>query len=357
MRRQRILIDASGAPKGSGGMQLYARELLLGWVESHANDGIVIFGPRWLKEELATGGSRFPFLVWPNKRAVFRIFGQIILVPLIFLFLQCTRLLALNAVASPVIPSKYITVVNLDWRHLKNPGEFSSAQNFYRRLWVISSRRANNVIAISGKTLRESERVLERHDVTEISLGSNHPARWRHKVMPTSGGPLSIVTFGHHSNKRPWLVISAMLAATKLWPPLVDARLTVLGLSTSNLSNDQRVTLAKFGSQIALPGFVEESEYQRIISGASLLILASSDEGFGIPVVEAAYFGIPCLVSDDSGLAEIHGNLVTPAEPEIGPFSESIVQILKSTSARAQLFGSQKTWADVAIATREVVLR
>jgi glycosyltransferase involved in cell wall biosynthesis len=357
MRRERTLIDASGSPKGSGGMQLYTRELLLGWVATNADDRIVIFGPRWLKDDLAKGGSRYPFLVWPNRRAPLRIFGQLVLVPIIFLFLQCTRLLALNAVASPIVPRKYITVVNLDWRHLKNPSEFSTAQNFYRRLWVFSGRRANNVIAISRKTLRESELVLKRHDVTEISLGSNHPGKWKHKARPTLGGRISIVTFGHHSNKRPWLVISSVLAAAKIWPPLADAHLTVLGLDPSTLTEDQRKTLAEFGSRIELPGFVEEADYQRIISGANLLVLASSDEGFGIPVVEAAYFGIPCLVSDDSGLAEIHGDLVTPSPPEIGAFSESMVQLLKFTSARENLAGSQKSWVDVALATRAVVMR
>lgn len=318
MQEETIIIDASGAPEGSGGMQLYVRELITGWATlSPQTEKIVIFGPLWLKKYLRHAGVSYTFITWPNKKAIFRIIGQIFIAPIIFTVFKGTKFLALSAVASPLIPAKYITVVNLDWRHLKNPYEFSKAQILYRHIWKISGQRAANVIAISQKTLVESVRILNRNDVIEVSLGGNHPEKWTSEKNNHLQTSQVVVTFGHHTNKRPWLVISAFLKAIESQTAINNCELVVLGFPFEKLTEDQKRIISENPKKIRLPGFVSDLEYQKIIREASLIIMASSDEGFGIPAVEAGFFGIPCLVSNDSGLREIHGNKVTPFEPEI----------------------------------------
>jgi glycosyltransferase involved in cell wall biosynthesis len=338
-------------------MQLYARELLIGWLESFPSDNVIVFGPQWLRQDIvAAGGNIFRYVTWPNKLFFLRIIGQLVVVPILFLVNRDTRLLALNAVASPIVPRRRVTVVNHDWRHLRNPEEFSRAQRIYRRLWSSTCRRAHTVIAVSSKTLRESQSILGRSDVHLVPHGDTHSSRWKLADQPRQTKGLNVVTFGHQSNKRPWLVVEAFLAALDQHPQLHGARLTVLGLDPSQLSEDHADLFLGHRDKLELPGFVENTEYQRYISGANLVVLASSDEGFGFPAVEARYFGIPCLVADDGGLSEIHGASVTSAPPEIAGFSKAMATLLLGVGTPVSRARSLRPWADVVRETRALVL-
>lgn len=132
--------------------------------------------------------------------------------------------------------------------------------------------------------------------------------------------------------------------------------MTVLGLNPSHLSEDDGTLFLGDRDKIELPGFVENDDYQRLISSENLIVLASSDEEFGFPAVEAGYVGIPCLASDDRELSEIHCALVTAAPPEIGAFSQAMATLRLEKNLSLPSIGLQRPWADVATATRDVVL-
>lgn len=51
-------------------------------------------------------------------------------------------------------------------------------------------------------------------------------------------------------------------------------------------------------ARLVFHGGVTDEEYVRVLSGATALVTASRDEGFGIPLVESMGLGIPVVVSD-----------------------------------------------------------
>jgi glycosyltransferase involved in cell wall biosynthesis len=70
-----------------------------------------------------------------------------------------------------------------------------------------------------------------------------------------------------------------------------------------------------FAPHIQLPGYVSETDKQRLYREASMLVLPSFDEGFGLPVLEAMACGVPVLVSNRGSLPEVTGDAATPVDP------------------------------------------
>ena len=73
-------------------------------------------------------------------------------------------------------------------------------------------------------------------------------------------------------------------------------------------------------SSIGIPhaGYVDAGESRRLYRQASMLVLPSFDEGFGIPALEAMAMGVPVIAANRGALPEVLGDagmLVDPDEP------------------------------------------
>ena len=62
-------------------------------------------------------------------------------------------------------------------------------------------------------------------------------------------------------------------------------------------------------------GYIERATLRRLYESASVLVLPSFHEGFGLPVVEAMTIGVPVVVSDRGALPEVVGDAGLVVEP------------------------------------------
>lgn len=69
-------------------------------------------------------------------------------------------------------------------------------------------------------------------------------------------------------------------------------------------------SLIKDGVNIKLAGYVSDNEIEWLYNNASIYTLATQYEGFGMPVLEAMYHGLPCAVSDIPVLREVGTDLL-----------------------------------------------
>lgn len=69
------------------------------------------------------------------------------------------------------------------------------------------------------------------------------------------------------------------------------------------LQSEKRVN-----EHIAFSGFIKDSELISIYNHASLLVIPSLNEGFGLPAIEAMLCGCPVVAADHSGLHEVVKN-------------------------------------------------
>jgi glycosyltransferase involved in cell wall biosynthesis len=88
-----------------------------------------------------------------------------------------------------------------------------------------------------------------------------------------------------------------------------DVHLTLIGGGGGDYANHLRQELTvlstKHGGRLTHLEGIPQSRLQRAYAGADVFLFPSLCEGFGIPVIEAAAQGVPCVVTDGSALSEL----------------------------------------------------
>jgi glycosyltransferase involved in cell wall biosynthesis len=102
------------------------------------------------------------------------------------------------------------------------------------------------------------------------------------------------------------------------WP---DAPRLVLAGRSVALSKPWLEALTKepLASKAVHLGYVADSEREALYKGASVLVLPSFNEGFGLPVLEAMAVGVPVIASNRGALPEVLGDaglLIDPEDPD-----------------------------------------
>ena len=93
-----------------------------------------------------------------------------------------------------------------------------------------------------------------------------------------------------------------------------------------------------------MPGYCGDAELRWLYRNATGFVLMSLLEGFGMPVIEAAGHGLPCLVSESGILTEIGGPATLQADPfDIGSIAAGMQQLANMSPAeRAQRLARTK---------------
>lgn len=91
-------------------------------------------------------------------------------------------------------------------------------------------------------------------------------------------------------------------------------------------------------NQIIFTGFVSNAELTSLYTHALLFVFPSFSEGFGLPLIEAMSFGIPCACSNTSALGEIGKDAALLFDPiNTDQIRDSIQQILTQTDLRNEI--------------------
>lgn len=98
-----------------------------------------------------------------------------------------------------------------------------------------------------------------------------------------------------------------------------DVRLTVIGTPKKNGGVVKLIRRLGIGERITFTGRVSDGEFVRLYARASLAVVPSVYEGFGLPVGEAMACGVPVISTTGGALPEVAGNaalMVPPADPD-----------------------------------------
>lgn len=328
----RLLIDAIGAPYKSGGMQVWARQLLQTWVSEFPGDELVVVGSPQVFSKISAPNLRFVNFL--GRSAASRAMGQQVLVPLVAVRHHVDGLLSLNSVLSYFLTSLPSVVINHDWRHMRNPREFSLPQRLYRRMWVFGTRASSRVVAVSEKTARETKLYTGRSDVEVVTPGGNH------LIGDVSGSvdqntlraPF-LLTFAHHTNKKPELVLRALAHLVQQRLPESSLSLVVLGARKKKLNElIELCAQLRIAELVDFRDYVSDAEYGWLVQKCAAICLVSTDEGFGIPIAEALFSGKPIVVSEIVAREFPNQSLVFSAEMTEEALAESILNALSYQS-------------------------
>jgi len=223
----------------------------------------------------------------------------------------------------------------------------------YPTLAADHARRADAIIVNSDSTRRQ---VMERLGVDgeRITVCTPGNPGWPRRAEPEKPGPILFVgTVEPRKNLRRLIeVYSELLERRPDIPDLVLAGAFPAwksGLFTGATSPGRSL------ERIRLTGYVTDDERQRLYREASMLVLPSLDEGFGIPALEAMTIGVPVVASNRGALPEVVAGAGILVDPEDGAaLSSAIERVLDGELLRRQMAddgvarAAQFTWASSA---------
>jgi glycosyltransferase involved in cell wall biosynthesis len=100
----------------------------------------------------------------------------------------------------------------------------------------------------------------------------------------------------------------------------------------------EKINTSKFRRDIILLGYVSSNLKKVLYKNASLLVYPSFYEGFGIPVLEAMYYGCPVVTSNTSSLPETVGDAGLMVNPyDIKGLADAIYKVIIDVSRREKM--------------------
>lgn len=191
-------------------------------------------------------------------------------------------------------------------------------------------RGADGVIVNSTYTARSVEDRLgvPAERITVCTPGA--PA-WGRRPEPPPGGPiLHIGTIEPRKNTAALFEAYRRICATRPGaPPLVLA---------GRVESPELVPSGPSAGSIQLLGYVDPEQKLALLRRASVLVVPSWEEGFGIPALEAMTIGLPVVAANRGSLPEVLGDagiLVDPQDP-VG-FATGIMRLLDDEALRSAM--------------------
>lgn len=124
-------------------------------------------------------------------------------------------------------------------------------------------------------------------------------------------GPLRLLMVSRleRRKRQDWCIAAAVQLAGEGYDVVLD----LVGTGHDTYAEDIRMLAASNPAIVRLHESVDDDELVAIYDAADLFLFPSECEGFGIPVIEAAALGLPCLVADNTALSELRPAFVGPS--------------------------------------------
>jgi glycosyltransferase involved in cell wall biosynthesis len=243
-----------------------------------------------------------------------------------------------------------VMVPDVTWIVAASPGDRWTAR-LWRLLVPPVARRADRVTVFSRVGAAQVSEYLgvpgELIDVVPLAAGVNElvaptPAGELRARLGLGEGPVVLTVSAKRVHKNLERLVRAVAALVERWPDVV---LVMPGNPTpyEGVLRELAHELGVAGN-VVFPAYVDVGDLEGLYALASCFVLASIDEGFGIPILEAMRRGVPVACSRASVLPEVAGQAARYFDPYSVP---------EITDALAELLGDRRLAGELAARGRE----
>jgi len=237
------------------------------------------------------------------------------------LFISTDGFLSLNT----HIPT-LLVIHDLGFEHYPEhtPGIVSK---YYRKFTPIYARKATRIVTVSEFSKRD---IIQQYhidpDKIDVAYNGAHeqyvplPETEKKRVLQqyTNGKPYFLYVGSVHPRKNVQNLLLAYDALRR--ENTCDHKLLIVGRMAWKTEETRQVyENMQFKQDVVFAGHLQLEELTRVMASADAFVYPSLFEGFGIPVVEARYCGVPVITSNQSSLPEVGGpNAIyfDPQQPE-----------------------------------------
>jgi len=350
-----------------GGTETYAAGLLDGLAEVGHQHDFFAFVNRESREWPLPTRPNFHRILCPisaTHRARRYTFEQLCM-PILLRKYELDLLHSLGYVAPICLPCPSVVTI-----HDLNYQAFGSGMATNKRAALAvfvhqAAMRADRIITpsrFSRKQILDSYRDVppERIVVIEDAVRRRHPLQVSREQ--------AMAKLERYGLRQPYLMAFGNRGANKNVPRLVLAykkareqygishQLVIAGrLSPSDL---KPYTEGLEATNLIVTGYLEDISLQVLLRHASMFVIASTYEGFGLPVLEAMEAGVPVVSSNAAALPEVCGNAAVLFDPfSIDDMAAKIASVASDESLQDRLIElgreniSRFSWTKAAIET------
>jgi glycosyltransferase involved in cell wall biosynthesis len=233
---------------------------------------------------------------------------------------------------------RVVTIHDLNYRLV--PEAHLGLLRFGMRALVPLAARCSHRIMVDAATTRgDLEQLLKvpagKIDVVPLGLGALHraaPVPERALRAQIDAGDRTIVLCA--AAKRPHKNLAGLIGAIALIPAERRPLLVLPGYPTAHeLELRERAQRLGVSGDIRFLGWVDAAELEGLYAASRCFVLASLQEGFGLPVLEAMARGVPVACSGRGALAEVAGDAALRFDPESEPDIARAIETLMTDDA------------------------
>ncbi len=242
---------------------------------------------------------------------------------------------------------------------------------YLNRAMPLFVKRANAIIAVSESSKRD---LIEHYDTPPEKITVIYEAAAPDFTAPTP----EAIDHARQKYQLPeqFLVVVGAIEPRKNYGRLVEAlmnlrskysnlKLVVVGSKGWLYENFfQRIEDLKAGDHVIFPGYVPDEDLAAVYGAATVAVMASVYEGFGLPVLEAMACSTPVVSSKASSLPELGGDVVRYFDPlDVDSITATLDEVLDDESLcremreRGPARAAQFSWERAAQETLEVYRR
>ena len=340
----RILVSCIPFDHGRSGISVYMRHTVAA-LAAAGHELTLVVEPEAAAEPAF---AAFPQIVGPRwiKRPVLSMLWHLFILPFhirrkrfdLFFIAAANR----RAVAFRPVPTAAV-VHDLAAHRLR--GKYDRFRTFYQtKVLPFFARRAEYPVAISEATAADMVEFMKlpRERIVVSWNGLSLPnvessGGWLARQGLEKDGYVLYISRLEHPAKNQYRLIEAY---EKLPPELTARCRLVLGGADWHGAEiiRKRAAESPLAARIMLAGFIADADLEEAYRNAAAYAFPSLFEGFGLSLIEAMHYGVPCCCSDCSSLSEVGRGAALLFDPlDADAIAGALKRLLTEPELRAEL--------------------
>lgn len=244
--------------------------------------------------------------------------------------------------------AKVVTLHDMQYKawYANHPEYASKAKLLYvKYLYPLGARKSEVVITVSENSKKDivkylgiaENKVCVVHEASRFSMGTNHiepdlSIFEKHRI--TKDYILSVASLLPHKN------LNRLIESYALLMNNIEHQIVLTGMNLSGMNSIKEMVRKKNidSDRVIFTGYISEAELIALYKNASLHVLPSLNEGFGLTLLEAMSLGCPVAASAWTSIPEVVGDagvLFDPEDPKA--MADVIYSVLSDAKLRDRL--------------------